>query len=48
MQSENLAIKLPVFEGENYHLWAIRMKAYLEANDLWEAVEDEYEIDPLP
>ncbi|CAJ2667040.1 unnamed protein product [Trifolium pratense] len=24
------------------------MEAYLEANDLWEAVEDEYEIDPLP
>ncbi|XP_045789407.1 uncharacterized protein LOC123884367 [Trifolium pratense] len=48
MQSENLAIKLPVFEGENDHLWATRMEAYLDANDLWEAFEDEYVIDPLP
>ncbi|KAK2434095.1 hypothetical protein QL285_019281 [Trifolium repens] len=48
MYSDNLAIKLPIFEGENYHLWATRMEAYLDANDLWEAVEDEYVVDPLP
>jgi len=38
----------PVFEGENYQLWAVRMEAYLEASDLWEAVEEDYEIPPLP
>ncbi|KAG8650341.1 hypothetical protein MANES_07G028850v8 [Manihot esculenta] len=29
-----------VFDGENYHVWAIRMEAYLDANDLWEAIEE--------
>jgi len=48
MHSDNSAIKLPIFEGENYHLWATRMEAYLDAHDLWEAVEDDYEVEPLP
>ena len=38
----------PVFDGENYLIWAARMEAYLEANDLWEAVEEDYEVLPLP
>ncbi|XP_049405179.1 uncharacterized protein LOC125868600 [Solanum stenotomum] len=33
---------------ESYQIWAIRMQPYLEALDLWEAVEDHYEIVPLP
>ena len=39
---------LPVFNGENYDLWAVKMEAYLEALDLWEVVEEEYEVLPLP
>ena len=42
------SIAPPVFDGENYQLWAVRMDAYLEALDLWEAVEEDYEIPPLP
>ena len=42
------SIAPPVFDGENYQLWAVRMEAYLEALDLWEAVEEDYEIPPLP
>lgn len=30
----------PLFNGENYQIWAIKMKAYLKALNLWEAVED--------
>jgi transposase InsO family protein len=37
-----------VFDGSNYQLWAVRMEAYLEALDLWEAVEEDYEIPVLP
>ncbi|XP_017976374.1 PREDICTED: uncharacterized protein LOC108661903 [Theobroma cacao] len=29
----------PVFSGENYAIWAVKMKAYLRAFDLWEIVE---------
>jgi len=35
-----------VFEGDNYQLWIVRMETYLEALDLWEAVEEE--IQSLP
>jgi len=38
----------PVFDGENYQLWAVKMETYLEALDLWEAVEEDYEVPPLP
>ena len=34
----------PVFNGENYQLWAARMEAHLESNDLWEPVEEDYEV----
>ncbi|KAF9673743.1 hypothetical protein SADUNF_Sadunf10G0055800 [Salix dunnii] len=33
----------PVFDETNYQVWAVRMKAYLDANDQWEAVENMYE-----
>ena len=38
----------PLFNGENYDLWAVKMEEYLEALDLWEAIEDDYEVLPLP
>ncbi|KAK9162071.1 hypothetical protein Syun_002973 [Stephania yunnanensis] len=38
----------PMFDGEGYRIWAARMEAHLEANDLWEAVEEDYEVLPLP
>ncbi|KAF2285896.1 hypothetical protein GH714_008762 [Hevea brasiliensis] len=37
-----------VFNGENYQIWAVRMEAYLDALDLWEAVEEDYEFPTLP
>jgi len=38
----------PVFDGDNYQIRTTRMEAHLEANDLWEAVEEDYEVLPLP
>jgi hypothetical protein len=38
----------PVFTGENYQIWAVRMKTYLQACDFWDAVEQEHETQPLP
>ncbi|KAA0039659.1 DUF4219 domain-containing protein/UBN2 domain-containing protein [Cucumis melo var. makuwa] len=37
----------PVFDGENYQAWAIRMQAYMEGYDYWKAIEQDYEITPL-
>ncbi|RDY08878.1 hypothetical protein CR513_06847, partial [Mucuna pruriens] len=36
------------FQWKNYDLWAVKMEAYLEALDLWEAVKEDYEVLPLP
>lgn len=38
----------PVFDGENYQIWAVRMETYLDALDLWEAVEEDYDVPALP
>jgi len=38
----------PVFNGDNYQIWAVRMETYLDAMDMWEAVEEDYEVPPLP
>ena len=37
----------PVFYGDNYQIWVIRMETYLEALDMWEVVEEDYEVLPL-
>ena len=48
METErNFSLAPPIFYGENYHVWAIKMSTYLEALDLWEAVEEENEVEPL-
>ena len=50
MEYENsfTTIFVPVFDGLNYQMWAVKMEAYLDANDVWEAVEEDYEVPPLP
>ena len=37
----------PVFNGDNYTIWAVWMEAYLDVVDLWEAIEDDYDVPPL-
>lgn len=38
----------PVFNGDNYQIWAVRMETYLDVMDMWEAVEEDYEVPLLP
>ncbi|XP_019057301.1 PREDICTED: uncharacterized protein LOC109116397 [Tarenaya hassleriana] len=52
-QTENLTTSnpvqnAPIFNGEAYQIWAVRMRAFLEGADLWEAVGEDYEIPALP
>ena len=35
----------PVFSRENYQIWSVKMKSYLEASGLWDVVM--FEIQPL-
>ena len=46
-ESNFSSIAPPIFDGDNYHFWAVRMEMYLDAMDLQEAVEEDYEIIPL-
>jgi len=41
-------VVLPVFNGENYDLWKVRMENYLKALDVWEVVEEDYDVPQLP
>ena len=34
----------PIFYGDNYQVWAVKMAVYLEALDLWEAIEEDYDV----
>ena len=43
-ESSFSAVAPPVFDGDNYQMWAVRMETYLEALDLWEAIEEDYEV----
>ena len=45
----NFSIITPTtFDGTNYQMWAVRMATYLEVLDLWEAMEEDYEVPTLP
>ena len=49
METEAFSAFVPsMFDGTNYEMWAARMETYLEALDIWEAVEEEYDIPALP
>ncbi|RZB56667.1 putative inactive purple acid phosphatase 1 isoform B [Glycine soja] len=37
-----------VFDGESYDLWKVKMKSYTESFDLWNDVEEDYEVSLLP
>ncbi|KAK5770286.1 hypothetical protein PVK06_046436 [Gossypium arboreum] len=46
--SSNLSILAPpVFYGENYQAWAMRMQSYMEGCDYWEAIEEDFEVTSL-
>lgn len=47
LETPYTAMALPVFNAEGYHVWATRMEAHLDASDLWEAIEEDYEVPPL-
>ena len=45
--SNTSALSTPVFNEENYQVWAVKMKAYLRGLGLWQWVETERQIQPL-
>jgi hypothetical protein len=47
MDSANFSLKTPLFPGQNFGVWAVKMETYLKALDLWEIVESDRQPTPL-
>ena len=48
VESSFSQIALSVFDEESYDLWKVKMKSYMKSFDLWDAMEEDYEVSPLP
>ena len=46
MEESSLTAAPSILDGDNYETWAVRMTVYLQALDVWEAVEENYEVPP--
>ncbi|XP_031256699.1 uncharacterized protein LOC116114705 [Pistacia vera] len=44
MASSFAPIFAPVFNGDQYHVWAVKMKTYLRGHGLWQYVEEEKQV----
>ncbi|XP_031286824.1 uncharacterized protein LOC116145506 [Pistacia vera] len=47
MTTPTASVLPPVFNGEHYHIWSIKMKAYLRGQGLWQYVEEEKQLPQL-
>ncbi|XP_031282913.1 uncharacterized protein LOC116141558 [Pistacia vera] len=47
MASSSAPISTPVFNGDQYHVWAVKMKTYLKGHGLWQYVEEEKQVPHL-
>ena len=47
-EASSSQIAPPVFDGENYRFWTVKMETCQEALDLWKAMEEDYEVPSLP
>ena len=46
--TNNFSAPIPTLTGENDHIWAIKLKAYLKGLSLWEVVENDVDLTTLP
>ncbi|RVW14603.1 Retrovirus-related Pol polyprotein from transposon RE1 [Vitis vinifera] len=47
MTPSNISSVIPVFNGEHYHIWAVKMRFYLRSQGLWNVVMSEADPPPL-
>ena len=45
--SSNSSSVIPVFNGEHYHIWAVKMRLYLRSQGLWNVVMSKADPPPL-
>ncbi|RVW45953.1 hypothetical protein CK203_068551 [Vitis vinifera] len=44
MEKSSLTTAPSILDGDNYETWDVRMTVHLQALDVWEAVEENYEV----
>ncbi|CAL9012706.1 unnamed protein product [Prunus brigantina] len=42
--SSTAELRTPIFNGENYEFWSIRMKTILKSHGLWDLVENGFDV----
>ncbi|KAJ9707515.1 hypothetical protein PVL29_002518 [Vitis rotundifolia] len=47
MEESSLTTAPSILDRDNYETWAVRMTVHLQALDVWEVVEENYEVPPL-
>ncbi|XP_031258912.1 uncharacterized protein LOC116117020 [Pistacia vera] len=47
MATNPASLSPPIFNGEQYHVWAVKIKTYLRGHSLWQYVEEERQIPQL-
>ena len=45
--SNNIASVIPMFNGEHYHIWAVKMRFYLRSQGLWNVVVSKFDLSTL-
>ena len=45
--SSNIVSAIPMFSGELYHIWVVKMKFYLRSHGLWNVVATDSDPPPL-
>ena len=47
MEESSLTVAPSILDGDNCETWAVRMTVHLQALEVWEAMEENYEVPPL-
>ena len=47
MEESSLTAAPSILDGDNYETWGVKMIVHLQALDVWEAMEENYEVPPL-
>ena len=42
--TQSSTIFVPIFNGENYDFWRVKMETYFSSQDLWDIVEEGFTV----
>ena len=48
VETSSYHITTLIFDGEKNQVWTVNIEIYLEALDLWEVIEEDYDVPSLP